>query len=328
MSWIKRNLFFVVGGAVALLLLGGGGFYIYTSLTSNSEATDKLNEIYGTLKNLQSQKPAPGNEKINNTEIAKQQEQEIQKWIASAQNYFQPIPSIPAGAVSSEAFASALRRTVDSLQREADGSSVILPPKYDFSFSAQRPLVKFAAGSLDLLAAQLGEVKAISETIFATRINALDGIQRIRVSDDDMQGPQGDYVDEHSVTNDLAVLTPYAVTFRCFSPELARVISAFATSSNTFLIKSINVQPAGATSSFATPGDPTMGTPGGYQGGYGYPPGAMPGRYPGEGGYQPPQAGVPVAQTSTGKGGLPTVLREQLLRVTLEVEIVKLLPKT
>ena len=73
MSWIKRNLFFVVGGAVAVALLGAGGFYIYKGLTRNSEATEKLNEHYSTLKTLQSKSPAPGNDKINNTAIAKEQ---------------------------------------------------------------------------------------------------------------------------------------------------------------------------------------------------------------------------------------------------------------
>jgi hypothetical protein len=306
---------------VAIGLLGGAGFYIYQGLSRNSQASEKLNEIYNTLKTLQSQSPAPGNEKINNTTIAKEQEQDVQKWIAGARNYFQPIPAIPPKNVTSEAFASALRRTVDLLQRAADGASVTLPPKYDFSFSAQRPLVKFAAGSLEPLATQLGEVKAIAEVIFSTRINALDSLQRIRVSEDDLQGPQGDYLDAHAVTNDLAVLTPYVVTFRCFTPELARVITAFAVSSNAFLIKSINVLPAGSTAGFGQPGDPAMGGPGGY------PPG-MPGRFiPGEGGFQPPQAQAPATQPATGKGGLPTVIKEQLLRITMEVEVVKLLPK-
>jgi hypothetical protein len=35
-----------------------------------------------------------------------------------------------------------------------------------------------------------------------------------------------------------------------------------------------------------------------------------------------------VAPPAADKGGLQTVLKEQLLRVTLEVEIVKLLPKS
>ena len=45
--------------------------------------------------------------------------------------------------------------------------------------------------------------------------------------------------------------------------------------------------------------------------------------------HQPPvPAGPPAAPPAApGKGGLQTVLNEQLLRVTLVVEIVKLLPK-
>lgn len=313
MVWIKRHLFFVIGGIVTLGFLGAGGFYIYQDWTRNSVAADKLNEIYGTLKSLQGQTPSPGNTKIDNTKIAKEQQQQLLAWMKSAQKFFQPIPSIPAGNVSSEAFAGALRRTVDSLQHEADSAGVMLPPKYDFSFSAERSLVKFAPGSLEPLAQELGEVRVIVETIFSARANALDGIQRVRVSEDDLTGPQGDYIDEHSVTNDLAIITPYVVTFRCFTPELSRIVGAFATSTNMFLIKTINIQPAGA----ASLAPDAAGMPPGAM------PGAMMGRYGGGLG-QPPLTVPPV----TGKGGLQTVLKEQLLRVSLEVGLVKLLPKS
>ena len=323
MGWIKRNLFFVIGGVVALGLLGAGGFYIYKDWTRNSDASDKLNEIYSTLKSLQQQKPAPGNEKIDNTKIAKDQNQQLRAWLADSGKYFQPIPAIPAGNVTSEAFAGELRRTVDALQHEADNAGVSLPPKYDFSFSAQRPLVKFAPGSLEPLAVQLGEVKAIVETVFSARVNDFDSIQRVRVSDDDATGPAGDYLDDHAVTNDLAVITPYVVTFRSFTPEIARVISAFATSSNTFLIKAINIQPAGAAAADANAGGMPAGLPPGA-----LPPGALPGRYGGEYGLLPPGSPAQPAPPVTGKGGLQTVLKEQLLRVSLEVGLVKLLPKS
>jgi len=319
MGWIKRNLFFVIGGGVALALLGAAGFYIYQGWSRNSEAAGKLGEIYDTLQNLAKENPAPGNDKINNTQIAKEQERQVHDWIKQARGCFQPVPSIPpGGSVTSEAYAAALRRTIDQLQHEADSASVTLPPKYDFSFTAQRPLVKFAAGSLDPLAAQLGEVKAISEILFAARINALDSFQRVRVSDDDANGPQSDYLDEHSQTNALAVLTPYVVTFRCFSPELARVLAGLATSSNAFIVKSLNVQPAGAAA--GGPGDQTAGAPGMP----GLPP---PGRY-GEFMPTPAAAPAPTPQPVAGRGGLPVVLKEQLLRITLEVELVKLLPKS
>jgi hypothetical protein len=314
MGWIKRNLFIVVGGVVALALLGGAGVFIYQGWARNTEAAGKLNEISGKLSELAKQKPAPGNDKINNTIIAREQEQQAEAWVESAHEHFRPVEPIPAdGAVTSEAYAAALSRTIGGLQREADTLSVTLPPKYSFSFSAQLPLVKFAAGSLDPLATQLGEVKTLSEILFNARINALVGIQRVRVSEDDLNGPQSDYLDRHPVTNELAVLTPYVVTFRSFTPELARVLSGFATSSNAFIVTAINVQPAsGAT----TPAD-AAGTA------------MMPGMrrpYPGE--FAQPPAGAPVSQSLVGKKGYQTLLKEQLLQITMEVELVKLLPKT
>lgn len=302
MGWIKRNLYFVIGSVAAIALLALGGLYTFGAWSHNSASSEKLGDIYQTLQKLQRQTPSPGNDKINNTTIAREQAKKVQAWISGAENYFHPVQPIPSGTVTSESLASALRRTIDLLQREADANSVALPPKYDFSFSAQRQLVKFAPGSLDPLAAQLGEVKAVSKVLFSSRINALEGIQRVRISEDDLKGAQGDYLNAQPVTNGMAVMTPYVVTFRGFSPELAAVICAFANSSNAFLVKSINVQPAGAAT--GTEGNP--------------PPGMAPGRF---------NPGVP-QQPAAGRGGLPTVLKEQLLRVTMEVEIVKLLPKT
>jgi hypothetical protein len=212
------------------------------------------------------------------------------------------------------------------LRHQAEVASVMLPPQYDFSFSAQRTRVVFAPGSLEPLAVQLGEVKAISEVLFAAKVNALDSIQRVRVSEDDAtSGLQSDYIDQRPVTNDLAVITPYVVTFRTFTPELAKVMSGFATAPSPFIVKSVSVQPAGMA--LAVPDAAAQGN-----GNYGYPGGNPPPygrnfpdqRLRGPMSEQPPPGAAPVV----GKGGLQTVLKEQLLRITLEVEIVKLAPKS
>jgi hypothetical protein len=94
-------------------------------------------------------------------------------------------------------------------------------------------------------------------------------------------------------------------------------MAGFATSSNTFIIKSINVQPAGTAPAAFAPVDATGGLP----------PGRYPGgrRYPGEFAAPPPAA--PAPQPGLGRGGLQTVLKEQLLLVVVEVELVKLLPQ-
>ena len=82
--------------------------------------------------------------------------------------------------VTDPLFAGALHRTLAQLQHEAAAANVALPPEYDFSFIARTlaPRLTFAPGSLEPLSVQLGEVKAISEVLFAAGINALDGIQR------------------------------------------------------------------------------------------------------------------------------------------------------
>jgi len=300
MGWIKRNKLFAVSVILALGMLGAAGFYDYQSWSRNDAAFSNLNEIYGKLHGLTGKKISAGNDKVDNIKAARDQEGRLQAWISQARKYFQPIKRIPDasnGALRTEEFKQALDRTIAQLQQDARGANVALPPDYGFSFTAERNRVTFAPGSLDPLSVQLGEVQVISEILFDAQINSLDGVQRQRVSDDDTAGTQSDYIDESSQTNDFAVLTPYQITFRAHTPEIAEVLGGFENSPHGFIVKGINVQRAegtsDATGAAATPApaEPAMMP-------------AMPG----------------------GRGGLQTVLKEQLLRVTIEVEIVKLSP--
>lgn len=353
MAWIKRNLFFVIGGILALGLLGAAGYYNYKGWSHNQAALKQLTEIQNTLRDYATKKPSPGNDKIDNIKAAKEQESQLQAWVRQAGEYFKPIAPIPStgtNAVSSEAFAGALRRTIDQMQREAETASVMLPPRYGFSFDAERSLVKFDLGGLGSLAEQLGEVKAIAGVLFAARVNSLDGIQRVRVSADDLAGSQADYFEGRSETNNLAVLTPYQITFRSFTPEVGEVLSRFASSPHGFLVKSLNVQPAGAFAAGGGGGGEMM-APGGMPPPPMFPPmlhaplldpmpaplhapmqAPMPMLPPAlrQGRSVPPPAPAPTpppSVTPSVRGGLQTVLNEQLLRVTLVVEVVKLLPK-
>jgi hypothetical protein len=293
MAWIKRNLFFTIGGVIALLLLGAAGFYVYKGWNHNRAAWDSLQEGYNSLQTAYNQKPSASAENI---EAAKEQEKQIEDWIAQAKAHFTPvapIPNPPDGVVTTEALAGSLRKTIRDMQNEAKDANVALPPDYSFSFAAERNLVTFAPNSLNPLAAHLGEVKALCEILFDAKVNALDGIQREIVSDNDTTGPQSDYLaDKTTPVGDAAVKTPYMITFRCFSSDLANVLSKMASSEHCFIIKGINVTPASAS---AGPTDQN-----------------------GNGGA--PAANMPVA----GNGGLQTVLDEQLLRVTMAVEMVKL----
>jgi hypothetical protein len=312
MTWIKRNLFFFIGTALAVGLLAAAGVYGFGNWQRNETDLNALNEAYKTLRTINNENPSPGNDKVNNIQTAREQEQQLRDWIQQAEQYFQPIPPIPNptnSVVTSEAFAAALRRTIDQLQHEADSASVTLPPQYGFSFEAERTLVKFAPGSLGPLAGQLGEVKTISEILYAAKINSLDGIRRVRVSDDDARGPQSDYLDESAVSNNPAIFTPYEVTFRCFSQDLANALSVFASSPHGFVVKDINVQAMATT---AAPSASPLG--GGVSGNQ-----LSPYTPPGQPAYRPPSAPI-------GRGGLQTVLDEQILSITMKIEIVKLMP--
>ena len=301
MTWIKRNLFFFVGTALAVGLLVYAGIYGFEGWQRNKTALDALNKAYTMLQTLNNENPSPGNDTVNNIQTAREQERQLRDWIQQAKEYFQPVPPIPNptnGVVTSEAFAAALRRTIDQLQHEAGSASVALPPQYGFSFAAERTLVRFAPGSLALLAKQLGEVKTISEILYASKINSLDGLRRVRVSDDDGRGPQSDYLNESTISNNLAIFTPYEVTFCCFSQDLANALSIFASSPHGFIVKDISVQLVATTT--APPTSPLGG--------------------------EETTGAQPSPSAPVGRGGLQTVFDEHILSVTMKIEVVELSP--
>ena len=295
-------MLFLIGGVVALVLMVCAGLYLGANWKRNSENLKKLDDAYSQLNQLSMENPSPGNDKVNNIKAAKDQEEQLKSFIDKMHVWFVPIPPIPNSTnVTGEQFAAALRRTIDELKRDAGDASVILPPKFDFSFEAQRSLVQFQ-GSLNQLATQLGEIKVICDVLNNAKVNSVDNIRRERVSTDDLTGPQSSYLNEKGVTNDLAILTPYEITFRGFSAELASVLQGFAHSRHCILVKSINVEPASGAA--GTPGEGPEG-PGGipgspYGGPYGRPP------------YGGPMAGPASQQptyTSVGASGLPIMVR-------------------
>lgn len=245
MAWIKRNLFFAIGGVVALVLMGLAGYYAYSKWALNNQNNDSLNADYEELRRLNTAPIHPGNGQIDNIKIAQDQQKQLKDFVKKTRAYCQniaPIPDLPK--ISDPDFSTALTRTIDRMQKDATNNSVTLSPDYAFSFQAEKNKVGFNAAGLAPLSVQLGEVKTICNVLFQAKVNSLDNLRRERVSVDDNSGPQTDYVSDKSVTNELAVLTPYELTFKCFSSELAGVLSGFASSPNGLIVKTINVKSA------------------------------------------------------------------------------------
>ncbi len=348
MEWIKRNLYFVIGSAIALALMGLAGWYLYSKWDLNNTILGQLDEQYAKLKELNSANPHWGSGEVDNIDLAKKQREQLLSFVDKSRQYFQRIPPIPAtesGKVTSQEFSSALSQTMDHLQRDAKEGSVALPPHgekgqpYSFSFAYQAQNVTFAAGSLEPLSVQLGEVKAISDVLFGAKVNSLEYIRRERVSEDDLKGAAGDYVAEKTFTNEMGVLSPYEVSFKGFSVELAAVLAGFAKSPYGFVVKSVNVEAAAAPATeqtTAAPAQPGYTPP---------PPQPMPPAEPnrsagddfarryGAGGARPPmpapqpqQQYVAPRAATAGRGGLPTALDEKQLKITMTVMVVKLNP--
>jgi hypothetical protein len=342
MSWVKRNLYFLIGGVVALVLLGAAGWYLYSKWDLNNTNGANLKQAYADLKALNDKNPNPGGENIK---IAKDQRKELLDYMGRAAKYFQKIPPIPDLPKKTDRdFASALNRTIDQLRRDSTNASVSLQDNYNFSFQAEKLKINFDQRGLEPLSAQLGEVKAICDVLFQARINALDGLRRERVSGDDASGPATDYLGESSTTNGLAIMTPYEITFRCFSPELAAVVAGFSSSPNGLIVKAINVEVAGTmptevagtpppiAAPVYTPPPPPVQSPEaiersryGDMGRYGQ------GNRYGEGSakfqtFQPqPQPIVSQPAAPRGGGGLPVVVDEKQLKVTMQLVAVKLI---
>src|SRR5580765_294232 len=98
MTWIKRNLFFAIAGAVSLVLMGLAGYYAYSKWALNNQNFESLNGDYEKLKRLNSAPINHGNDKINNIQLAQDQQKELKAFISKTRAYCQnisPIPNLP-----------------------------------------------------------------------------------------------------------------------------------------------------------------------------------------------------------------------------------------
>jgi hypothetical protein len=311
MAWIKRNLFFFIGSILALALIGVGGWYFYAEYNAEGQSGNQIAADYETLRELNQQNPHPGKAggPVDNVQAAKDQQAAVRAWIDSTRPYFQPVKQL----ANLNDFPTELDNSVAQLQRMARQDGVSLPPGYYFTFLAQKNMLAIPVNILPQLASRLGEVKAICGILFDARINSLESIRREVLSNDDTNGP--DYLppDERTVSTPLADLTPYEITFDCFSGELATVLGNFAASPHGLVVKSIEVEPAQSGASvMGAAGNPyPYGGPGGM-------PAAGTHMY---GGGQPQR--MPVAMPPPPNGRPVKFLSENKLRITLLVEVIK-----
>ncbi len=333
MPWLKRNLFLLIGVVVAAALMGVAGWFSFLKIGQDQAVSGQLDALTQEFQELVNPKgkPHPGDKNVDNITIARGEHERLKALLARTRTHYAPLHY--ATNADGSVFKLLLEETIYDLLRQATNAGVKLPPKYNFTFNAQRTIMNPA--SPDALAYHVVEIKAIAEVLFKAKVHELLNMRRSAVSTDDAPS-SGEFLPNKPSTNDLAILVPYEVTFRGFSAELATTIQGFYSAPQCFVVKNVTVEkgeiPVAAPE--ATPFMPSMG-PYGPMGPYGRPMGGfnpygggmrehgggmsrygmmrpMPGMVP----------GVAPAAAPQAKPGLD----ENPLKVTLFIQYVRLKP--
>ena len=323
MSWIKRNLAFVISLAVALALLIGGAVYLFSSQSDAEAANGELEAKKNEYDTLVKREPYPN---TKNIEVAKAEQVRFAELKAQSLTTFSRYPVF--GALDDASFKALLTRTIGELERSAERKGVKLPSgsdaasgsssKYNFTFSTQRRELRLPPNTLQPLALALTDIREFSEILFASKIHSLLSIKRSAIGTNEPAG-SGDILSKKVGTNTVigAGIHPYEVQFQCFSSELGEVLTRFVGASNAYVLKTVNVdRPSadGAESAEAAPVNPASSMM------------AMMSRYglrPGMGTMPPASQPSAAAATPSGKVG-DIVLEQKPIRVTLGFEVVRL----
>ena len=320
MEWVKKNMMFAIALAVAVLLMGGGVWYLLGT-KGDADAVDA--ELQAKNQELDGLIQRPVYPDSANIKLAKEEEVRVSEFIKQARSHFTELQK-PEG-LDTAGFKSHLEATISELLREAERAGVKLPDQtgktgYGFTFDDPRKQLQLPASALSPLAVQLSDLKALCQVLFDAKIPSLVSLKRAQVLTNET-GSNPNICSKKIETNSAlgSVRYPYEVVFQGFSPELAAVLNGLIRSTNAFVVKSLNVERGNLESTPVQQAAPAVGV----GNPYGMDPnlmrryGMMPGGLA--------QAAQAQAQPANRPGEV--VVEEKPLKVTMGLELVKLLPQ-
>ena len=308
MAWLKRNPGLVIGGVVALALMGLAGWFLWSKIQEEATVTTQLEDANRRFNDLLRRPIHPGNETVNNIELAKEEADRLRMLLEEVRKEV-GTNDIPR-KVSNQEFRALLDNTITELQRDADKYGITLPSKdYWFTFSPQKTLVEF--NSVEMLMQQLMDIKALTEVMYDAKIHDLISLKRVPAATEDNNAT--DFLgDKKPTTNEVAVVTPYEITFQGFSSELAKVLEGLINTDQCFVVRTVGVESATEPQQDAGMMAPGMPSPYGAGGRYGNPYGGR---------YAPSYAPQPARRPGN------VLLDEQKLKFVLMVDAVRLKPR-
>ncbi len=334
MAWIKRNLFFALGLAAGLILTGYCAYVFFWVDLSNNAAVNKDFADYTSQYEALGNNPKVPYPSDDNIQHAREDQGQVKGLVDQLRQTFAPFPIPPKE--DAKGFSEYLENTIFDLRTKATNAEVGVPDDFAFGFTDQRGKLNPPAENIPLWMQQLAEIKTLCDILYSAKINSLVSMRRVPVnSTNDLIATANDLLNTHIAPTAFGTATPYKMEFKSFTRELAAVLAGLARSSNCFVVKNIVVRPAGPKTldqpgyapGVTLPGQPT-------------PPGDPPVRGFRESpaqydakvrlynlkamayerameAWKDKLAAAPVA------GGPRTVEREQLLYITLSVEVIK-----
>lgn len=260
MTWVKRNLFFVIGAAVAGVLIIMAVVNLVGKLGQDKVATEDLETQWNTLKGYYDMNPFPSQENLN---AMRGDVNRLRRFLADSRPLFTPVKAPVYN--NPQQFKTALDNMVAQLNGSARKAGVILPPQFYYGFQGQANQLNFSLAGMRTMSHQMAEIQKFCEILFEAKINRLESVARARagVDDDNPAISTAELTEETIRTNRLGTVYPYRLTFRCFSGELASVMEGFANSPHGFLVKGVEVEavpldapPVFDPSSLPPPGSP------------------------------------------------------------------------
>jgi hypothetical protein len=245
MSWLKRNLFLVVGGVVVLALLGGAGFFLWSQKQKADGITVELDGLITDLQTLTGRDPFPNEDNIGLTKV---EQKRLADLLEDSRRFF--VPTSTHTNIDSATFKEVLETTIAEIEKGARQSGVGLPDKFQFTFGAQRRTTVFAAPELLPLTSQLADIRAICEVLCKARVHSISSIRRVPVSTNDQGSTE--FLTQFKVTTNsvtTARVAPYEFTFVGFSGELAGVLDGFSRAPYCLIVKNVNVEVATSAAS-------------------------------------------------------------------------------
>jgi len=216
-------------------------FLFYQDFGKNSDVAAKEQEIASDYETLVKSPPYPSEENIQH---AKDDQALVKQLVDELRSSFTPFPA--QSNLGVKGFSEYVENTIFDLKTKATNAGVGLPDEFAFGFTDQRGKLNYPLECIPLWMQQIAEIKTICDILYRSKVNSLVALRRVPIStSNDVIMTSLDLLDSHIVTTNFGTVTPYKIEMKCFSKELGAFLNGLAQSSNFFVVKNIVIRPFG-----------------------------------------------------------------------------------